>query len=118
MKNVFAVVIDWIADSGESDANVSLFDSLDKAQKYMKQESIAELANRVGDSIYYDKSDEKTVAAMKALLTDFKGEIDTVDDEEDANYVIEASPTHFTCFKQGCYSVDHINIIIQERSVE
>jgi len=38
--------------------------------------------------------------------------------EENAEWVIDANPTYFSCYKQGRYCEDHFNVRIIERQID
>ena len=116
METIFAVLVDWVNEC-ESDADVHLFDTWDKAAAHLKEVSLDELRNRLNDIIYYEK-DERTLPIIEGLMAELGNPFEIADNLEEANYVLEVTPCCFTCFLQGEYSRDHMNARILEKKVE
>jgi len=116
-KTVFVVEIDWVNESGDSDCTTFVFDSIEKAEEQLRKEVLGELDSRKGDTLYYEK--DESAPMLEELLKQFKeSDFDFAETDDDDCYVIEISPTYFSCYRQGYYSSDHINVRIKERNVE
>jgi hypothetical protein len=116
MKNVFAVLVDWVNDDGDNGSNVFLFNSIEKARKHLRLEAVSELDNHRGDSVYYDKNENTHL--IENLLKELGNSFEVVDYIDTADYAIEVSSDYFCCFKVGEYLCDHITVSIIERSIE
>ena len=117
IEKVFMVTVEWANDHVDNYYDVYLFTTIEKAIRKLRDESLDELKCRVGNIIFYDDEDEVTESIIKDLSKEFTEEFAIVDDEEESDYVISATQTSFSCYKQGEYFCDHINVCIQEKEV-
>jgi multimeric flavodoxin WrbA len=114
-ETIFVILVDWVNDTGDSDTRVYLFDTLDKAKAQLQDESVAELEEHFGDSIYFENCDNDM---LKEVISKVGDDFNRTDKYENANWVIYTTPTYFSCYKRDEYSTDHINVQILEREVK
>jgi len=114
---VFLVTVEWVCDSGESDCDTHPYDRMKKAKGRLREESLAELRDRAGETVYLN-ADEADEAIFRDLVKEFdNGGFEIVEKEEDAKYVIEVTPGSFSCYRQGEYCSDHFNVNIKENEI-
>ena len=114
MKTVFVVLIEWVREF-ESNTSVQLYSDIEKAKDYLRKESLIELEHYKGNTIYYEEEDGSYI---KELLAQLDNDFKIVDDEECANWVVQASTTHFSVYKKDEYPTDHFAIDIFEKIID
>lgn len=113
---VFTVLVDWVNDSGESEVKSYLFSTLEKAQEQFRKEAIDELGAHRGEDIFCDEGCEPSF--IKELLDEFDDDFNHMNNESNADFVIDARPDYFSCYKQGEYGTDHFDVRIIEQQLD
>lgn len=118
MKNtIYTVVTDWMTQCGDSDVDAFLFSNLDGAKEYLREVALSDLESHRGEDIFFDEElcDNDYV---KELRNAFDDDFNAMNREGNADWIVEANPTYYSCYKQGRYSDDHFNVRIIERVID